>query len=207
MSERWRNVSIKKCLGTILLAIIACAVAVIPFTFGGSDGLVFTFKKLQYVGDGSIKIAGEGSILTILNLIPKIPSSITDLVGDIYNYSTLVYFGILALDIVFSLLLIVTRFNFLRKIFRIFSIIFTIAFILIVILNLLYIAGIIYVLTEDFKNIGKNFVTAFKSTGFTTALGFVFFGIILARKQLRFFKKPAWANKKKYNAYIVYTQK
>ncbi len=194
MKERWRNVSTKACVLTIIFSIVAIAVAVIPFAFPEGGSLTFTFSLLPLIGSGEIGLVAGAHICSILGLIPQIPAEILSIIPDIYNYTLLVYFGILLADILFAVLLIITKFKALRIIFKIFSVIFSIAFLLIALVNLVYIAGIFYsIFVGGFENIGDKLLLALRTTGITTALGLTIFSFMLVKKQLKWFSKPAWA--------------
>lgn len=197
MNEKWRNVSIKECIGTILFAIFSCAVALIPFAFGNGE-LIFSYARMPLVGDGEIIKFGGVAIRNILDLIPQIPVYISENTEIIYYYTVLAYFAMLAADIVFALLLILFKSKILRIIFKFISVIFAFAYFIIAIINLAYIVGSFLSIINDTENIIENIITLITTYGITTALGFAIFGFALFKKQFKWFSKPAWSNKDKY---------
>lgn len=197
MNEKWRNVSVKECIGTILFAIFSCAIALIPFSFGDGE-LIFSYARMPFVGDGEIIKFGGAAILNILDLIPQIPAYIGENTEIIYYYTVSAYFIMLAADIVFALLLILFKSKILRIIFKFISVIFAFAYFIVAIVNLAYIVGSFLNVINDTENIVDNIITLITSYGITTALGFVIFGFVLFKKQFKWFSKPAWSNKDKY---------
>lgn len=185
MKESWKYVSILNCLKTILVCMIFCCVALIPFTFT-DQGIVLTYKLLPFVGDGSLSGTIIGTWLTqaTITMIPAL-ASISMVLDVIFTYCVYAYFGILAADVLFSLLLIVTRWRVLRFFFRLFSLIFSIASLVIALSFLAYI--VITVMTQ-IHVIG--IMPTLKETGILSALGFFICSIGIFRRQLKWFKKP-----------------
>lgn len=137
-SKRYqRNVSIKQCIITIVASLIALCVLFIPLSFNGGP---MAIKTMPIIGDGSYLelqkyIAGGFSSLANLG------DSGISLIGLLLNLSIYAYIGILLCDILFAILLIATKSVILRIIFKVFSIIFAILFVAIVMIQLLHIAG------------------------------------------------------------------
>ena len=139
-SKRYqKNVSIKQCIITIIASLIALCVLFIPLSFNGGP---MAFKTMPIIGDGSYLelqkyIAGGFSALANLD------ESAINVVAMLLNYSIYAYIGILVLDIVFAVFLIITKSVIARIIFKVFSIIFAIAFVAISAIQLLHIGGYI----------------------------------------------------------------
>ncbi|MBQ3116547.1 MAG: hypothetical protein IJC07_05920 [Clostridia bacterium] len=139
-SKRYqRNVSIKQCIITIVASLIALCVLFIPLSFNGGP---MAIKTMPIFGDGSYLelqkyIAGGFGALANFN------DSAVSTVGTILNLSIYAYIGILLCDILFAIILIATKSVIARIIFKVFSIIFAVAFVGIVMIQLLHILGYI----------------------------------------------------------------
>jgi hypothetical protein len=198
MKERWRNVSTRDCLGTIIFSVIALLiVVVVPFSF--SDSITLTYKTMPFVGDGTFITFGTEALEGVFSLIPN-ASEYASLAEPLFTYATYAFFLILGADVIFALLLIITRFKFLRIIFRIISIILSLATLILGFVFLAYVVGsfIPLIMGGNVQDIANDIILIVKTQGITTALVISILSFILVRKQLKWFRKPAWANKKKY---------
>lgn len=185
MNRNWKNISVPECLGIIICSLICCLVAVIPLSL---DPMTLSFKEFPL-------IASEGTgILSIIESInevglPRLSPMLEDYLeqfGTLYKLAIEGYFFILILNIVASILLILTQSKGLRIVFRFFSAFFGIIIILIAVLFAVYIVSIFMA----YKELGLTFNDVIFSCGGLFALGMVVFGIILGAKQLRWFKAP-----------------
>lgn len=187
MRKYVKNVNVKSCFNVIVVCLLAALPALVPFIFG-SGVLVFYYETLPYVGDASIveaTVIPFGAVLSLLPINnPNLASVIMQVVAYICSYHSLVYFGILALNLVLALILVITRWSFIRVIARILSIIMGIAMILLTIVNLIYVIG--YVLLA-INGIGIQFLL--NSFGVLPIFFCLDFCIILTVKQFRWFKK------------------
>jgi len=186
--DKWKYVSVGKCIGAIIWSIIGLATIFIPFII--DSGLTLTYTKLPILGDSSIftniesAVAGFGTTLGL-------SSSILNIVYTIMCYSIYAFLGILAITIVFGLLLAIIRANALRVIFKVFSIFFGIILIFVGICFILFIFGTIMAFMQSagsgaLENIGD----AFLKTGLIYALVSAILSFILAGRQFKFFSKP-----------------
>lgn len=152
-----KNVNIKQCFGTILISLIMACIAFIPFYFGGSEGVVFSYTKLPIVGDPSDMTALEGwytlFVLDKLNLTSN--ENVVKVCEIFINYGFYAYFGILAANIVFSFMLILSRSTVLRSIFKIFAIVFGFAFIVFNLFMVVQVVGFVFYLIGVFSSGGS----------------------------------------------------
>lgn len=199
MRERWRNVSVKECFGTILFAIILFGIIlIVPFSFSES-GIVYTFQTMPFIGDGLFLMYGAEALTNFLGLIPE-ASVYAELAPMVFTYGVYAFFIILAADVVFALLLILTKFKLLRTLFRLISLISSLVMLVLGSMFILYITGFVasLIMAGNFENIVNDIILLVQTKGVTTALALSIASYILVRKQLKWFKKPAWANKRKY---------
>ena len=103
MSDKWKYVSVGKCVKTIITALIMLCVVFVPISFGTEAGTVFTYVKLPYIGDGSIATFFDQVIEYIVYVLPTLGEAQLNLIKTVFLYSFYGYFLILGADILFSL--------------------------------------------------------------------------------------------------------
>lgn len=188
MRKYIKNVNVKNCFNVIVIGLLAMFAALMPFIFG-TGTLIFYYETLPIFGDGEvIKAATVLPFARILSLV-KINESMYEMISNILlylsAYHSLVYFGIILLDIVFAILLILTRWVWLRWLFRLFSIIFGILMISLTLVYVLYIVGYVLIMLDGtFK-----FNYLFNSFGLVPIIYCLVFAVILIPKQFKWFKK------------------
>lgn len=181
MSKRWKNVSIAECFGIIFTSIICLAIAFIPFIL---DPMTFSFNALPIIGDGTLTDAMyEFSDVGLPTLIPAMEDYI-DYVDYAYYYLIIGYFGILVLNIINSLVLILTSSKFWRKLSRAISILSGIILLFTIIASLLYLVAL-FSSFEVFV-----FMDFIDGTGALFMLGLLIFSIFLSSRQFGWFKNP-----------------
>lgn len=182
MSKKWKYVSIPQCFLIMFVSIICLATFVIPFSI---DPLLLSYDKFFAKENNLINTI----VVTAEEGIPQVIGA-TEQYKKImeYGYTYLIYgyIGIIGVNFVFAFLLILTRANFLRKIFRLFSIIFGLALIISAIAFVLYLVGVY----GYYSIYGCGFVQLIGDTGALFALGMVIFSIILSTKQFHWFTAP-----------------
>lgn len=185
MKESWKYVSFFNCFKIIITCLVFACVSFIPFYFT-DQGIVLTYKLLPFVGDGSLTGTIIGTWLTeaTINMIPAI-ASLKAILDIVFSFCVYAYFAILAGNVVFALLLIITRSRILRFIIRIFSLIFAIASIIIA---LSFLAYIVITISTQIHAIG--IMPTLKQTGLLSALGFFIFSVGLTARQFKWFRKP-----------------
>ncbi len=183
MSKTIPNVSVKSCFGTIIVSLIAICVLLLPATFG-SVGMRLSFQFMPLIGDGSItennQLVAQGfSALSGLD---------TSLVAMILDYTTLAYMGILGVNIVFALLLAITRATTLRVFFKFYSILAGFAMLAIFLSSLIYIAGFAGLFIHAIMPF-SDIMTALETSAILYALGRAILSAFLIKKQFIWFGK------------------
>ncbi|MBQ8427005.1 MAG: hypothetical protein IJX16_04510 [Clostridia bacterium] len=179
-----KNVSVKQCFKTIFLSLIALCVAFIPITFG-NVGINMTYQALPIISDGSIAeiqvVAAEGFSLLV-------GSDVSAIIANALNIGTIAYFGILVANIVFSLLLIFTRSQILRIIFKVYTIIAGFAMICILLLSIVHIVGVSGFIIKGVVPI-EEIMSFLETSAILTMLGMAIMSGVNIGKQFRWFER------------------
>ena len=186
MSDKWKYVSVGKCFKTILTALIMACVVFVPISFLTEAGTVFTYTKLPYVGDGSITVLFENEARYLSLVLPGLNESQFGLVTTVLQYAFYTYFIILAVDIFFSLVLILFRSKVLRKLFELFSALFGLLMIVIALSLLAYVGLNALAVLKGETGLNDIVFTG----GVPLMLAMFILSIILIFKQFTFFKRP-----------------
>ena len=186
MNDKWKYVSVGKCVGAIIWSIIGLATIFIPFSL--SSGTVLTLKYMPIFGDGSIFIAFN-SAYSGLGTNLSLPNALVSFLTNVSQVVVYAFLIIMLVTILFGLILAITRVNVLRIIFKVFSIFFGIALIFIGLCYVLYIPGAIMSYMQIDPSLA-NLSKAFLDTGVIYALGTAIFSFVIASKQFKFFSKP-----------------
>lgn len=188
-----KNVNLKQCVGTIIFALVSLCVLFIPFTFGAA-GINCSYKA--FISDESgvnlITVASANALEGFLSVAKITEQSTIEIISQILYYGERAYFVILAADILFALLLIFTRSQILRLIFKIISILFGFAMLAVFASNIIYIAGIAggFICSTDLMDMGMEAVMSILETsGILFALGTMLFSAFLVKKQFKWFAK------------------
>ena len=184
MKQKWKIVSVKECIGIIFLSLIfLISVSVIPCTVNNEQSVFIL--GLPLLTDKGVAISiyeGITAFAVLLILNPEI----SKLVYNIIVYAPTVYTVILIADILFSLLLAILRAKPLRIIFRIFSMVFGVAFIYVFLSSLLSMIGIIIAAAS-----GEGALTAsFVLSGFISIALITIFSFFMILKQFKWFRRP-----------------
>lgn len=180
-----KNVSVGQCIRTILFSIFAFCVALIPATFGNT-GINITLNTLPIIGDGSISNAQLGSATGFAALLNM--DSLLDTISSLLNLSVIAYFGILAANVLFSLFLAITRFQVLRVIFKIYSILAGFAMIFILLMSLVHLMGFFGLIIQGIIPI-ETVMTAIETSAILTAIGLAIFSGLLIGRQFKWFAR------------------
>ncbi len=176
------------CFKIIFYCLIVACTLFVPIVL---DPLKFAFQGVPLISDGHIAklqvdfALGFSSLIGLENVLAQ-PLSM------IMEYCTLVFYGILALDIFFSLVLCVLPYNGVRIVFRIFSIIFGIAMLLLAFLYLSSFVGFfgyLFMQAGDMNGLVNNLGTQFLSSGILFFIACTVFAFTLIKRQFKWFAK------------------
>lgn len=182
MRNSSRRVWIGQCVRIIIFCLIVFCTVLIPFSLNGE--MVMAYAKLPLIGNSEIITHATNSALGLKSLI-GIPSESMDIINFIYQSYVYFFYGILLADIIFAILLIITRLNGLRIAFKIISIIFAFIMLAITLANVGYILGLIYyaILNLGFEEV----LPTILGSGIIYALGLAIFSGILIKRQFAWF--------------------
>lgn len=180
--RRQKNVSTKQCIVTIIGSLIALLVLLVPVDF---VNMKFAFASLPFIGDGSMFVV-QNEIANGLGYLAPLSSEICALVGMVLNYATYAYVGILALNILFSLILIITRSVIARSFFKVLSIIFGILMIAIAVSQVAFIGGFIGLTIASFTTPG---VVTPADNGILFVIAVLCVSIVMVKRQFNWFSK------------------
>lgn len=186
MNDKWKHVVVGDCFKILIFALVMLCIVFVPFSFATEDGLVFTFKKLPIVGDGSVKNVFQTEMGYIANVLPSLNEGQLDLFQTIFTYAFYAYFVILVLDFLFAFVLMIFRVRVMRIIFCVFSKIFAILMIIIALCSLIFIGVNVYAAIKGLIEFNYMVYTS----GITTMIVMLILSIIICVKQFSFFSKP-----------------
>lgn len=179
-----KNVSVKQCVSTIIISLIALCVIFIPITFG-NIGIKLTYKSLPLVGDGTLQLI-QADIAMGFSLL--INQDISSLVSTALNIGTIAFFVILLANILFSLILIITRSQICRIIFKTYTILAGFVMICILLLSLIHIGGIIGLIVKGEVEL-EAIMTLLEKSAILTMLGMAIMSGVLISKQFKWFTR------------------
>lgn len=177
MQEEYiETVSIGSCFATILFSAIALCVLLIPISG------VAAYTLMPIIGDGNIAYFNEIMLWAFVDFT-KISENITQYISLALEYTPYAYMFIPAADIVFAMLLILTRAEFLRKLFRFLSVLFGLVMTIVMLAQLVILIGLIGQLASDLSGITE---FDFKIMIFPFAM--LIGSSIMSRKQFKWFR-------------------
>jgi hypothetical protein len=182
-----KNVNLKQCFFIIIGAILGAILFLAPATFGNS--FTFLYEYVPFIS--SVKefdLTSATLMMQGFSALIKLDESIITYLLMAYSYAPFVYVGILAADILFALLLLITRSQILRVIFKILSILFALVMFVVALLYLVYIVGFAGLIIHAIIKV-EELMTALDTSGILVALAFVVFGFIYTGKQLKWFAR------------------
>lgn len=177
------------CFKIIFYCLIVACTLFVPIVL--DPQLIFGFQGAPLIGDGSIvklQIAFAHGFSSLIGLEGVLAQPLS----MIMEYCTLVFYGILALDIFFSLVLCALPFNGVRIVFRIFSIIFGICMFALAFLYLssfIGFFGYVFMVSGDINGVLNNLGTQFLSSGLLFFLACTVFAFTLIKRQFKWFAK------------------
>ena len=150
MIDNQKNVDVKQCVKTLIFCVIAILLAMfIPFTYG--ENTTLSFRVLPVLNEKNIVsfyqteiLSGVISMLGASGVAAETVEVITSTAATVSNIVPYLFFGILLANVLFSLLLIITRFVTVRIIAKTLSVLFGIIMLAIFIVSLATLIGIGY---------------------------------------------------------------
>lgn len=189
MSNKWKYVSVGKCIFVMIISLIFIGSAFIPYSLAPYAGeTVYTYTKLPYVGDSSLLNYFDELVITVQDLL-KIDGYIFAVVSFLIKYSPYLLYATLCFNVAGAFLVAITRFNFLRFIFRVVSIFAAIYLIFaMIIFNFTAVVSVIHSLETitDISSIGA--IIFDNGIILYLALGLISFIMIFV--EFKAFKKP-----------------
>lgn len=184
-----------QCLMTLLIALIAAATLAIPFIIDDANGsITYSYQVMPFLKLSETPISLEfmanidNSLLALFNL--TLDEQLLNLIYNVSYYTIYAFYGIIAFDIVFALLTLLTQFSGIRVFARIISIIGGIAMIFIAIISLAHIIGLInyyIILSGTFQP--DLIMQIIKLSGVLLFIGMFIFSLVLIRNQFSWFAK------------------
>lgn len=178
-----KNVSIKQCVTTIIASVVALLVLLIPVDLVNGT---MALNTMPIIGDESFFVA-QLQMAYGFNFLAGLDIAICETIGMVLNYSLYGYIGILALDILFSLLLIATKSVIARRIFKFFTIIFGFVMLAIALCQLLHIGGFIGLTIGQMQP--ENNIVIPDMNGLIFSIAVFFVSIVMIKRQFNWFAR------------------
>jgi hypothetical protein len=182
-NKQIKNVNVAQCIKTIIISIIALCVVFVPITFGNA-GLNFTFSGLPLIGNGLLTKAQLGAA-NGFNLLTGLD---VNLVATILNITAIAYFVILILNILFAFILIISRSEICRLIFKIYTIIAGVLMIVVLFASIVHIVGFAGLIIQAVIPL-EEIMTAIETSAILTALAMSILSGITIGSQFKWFEK------------------
>lgn len=186
-----KNITVGQCVKMIVLCVILIAVSLfIPFSFmkDGAFELSFTFSKLPLIGNGEFVLTALQSLDGFGRFI-TMPETVTNILTYPMSYFIYVFYSILLIDLIFAIFLLIFKNNILRRIFRIFSIIFGILMIVIALCSVITILGFIGQMLS--VNFDMEVITKILTeNGLITFIALLSISCTMIKKQFTWFPAP-----------------
>jgi len=184
MSRGWKYVSKGSCINTLVWSIIIAAVVLfVPIEFG-SGGVLFTFKTLPLIGEDTFAIYAAAGVSGFDALLGGgiLPIEIL----YCYEYGFYFFFGIIGVNIIFSILLLITKSNGFRMFCKVLSVIFGIMMLVLMLAFLLIIVGDVYLLIGG----SFDFMEWLSGSGIVSVLVLFIASLLMAIHQFKWFSNP-----------------
>lgn len=171
-------------IGQIIFCIIAAATLLIPFTI---DPMEFSFNHIMPIAESDINVWQSEFYLPALYEVIGITDKVPQVINDIIPYAFVAFYGILAFDIVFALLMMIIRNEAMRVILRAISVL--LGFVMLAV-NLVMLASVAGVATYYLKYVADSGTPIFdflKNSGVFFFFGVMVFSLIGMVKQFSSF--------------------
>ena len=185
MANKDQKVWIGQCISTIIFSIICFLTVLIPYKISG--GVEYTLTFIPIIGNNTIT---SNQLSLTANFLDGIRLS-SNIFSFIFSNNVLIFYSVLVFNVVFSLILIITRLNVLRIIAKIIAIISAITLIVITLSYIFIIVSIFYALFSGYYPISE-FFPSLLTSGVIYYFVTLFFIIALIRKEFTTFSKRTW---------------
>lgn len=176
MEENRKEISIASCFATIIFSAIALCTLMIPL-----DGAPI-YEIMPLVGDGTIEYFNQLMIANFADLV-SLSSQLYEYLSIALKYGMYAYMIIPAANIVFALVLMITRFEFFRSLFKFISVFCGIAFMLLMLIQLAIVIGIFSRIIPEIAHLsGDDFKLLIIPVIFLSVSS------IMSRKQFKWFR-------------------
>ena len=170
-------------IGQLILCLLAAATLCIPYVL--EPQMEFTFNRIMPIGNSAVSADQGIYLMAILEQI-GVASSIPEGIFKILPYTIYAFYGIIAFDLVFTLLMMILRNELIRQILRALSILLGLALIALFLINLLTVAGFFAnYLSGGFG--GSEIFDCIKNNGLLFFTGLTVFSFICMIKQFSSF--------------------
>ena len=175
--KRRKPMSMFKCFGIIITSLIALCILLIPVNGQAA------FLSMPVVGDGSIVLFNEEMLLSFTSLV-GLGEELFDILSIVLEYGSTVYMLAPIAASGMAVIMLIIRFEFLRKIFRLTCVILGIAMMINMLAQLVVVIGVFGMIIESIKG-------GASSVGFASVLLpllMFFASSFLSKKLLKWFK-------------------
>ena len=176
----------------VIFSIIMLLTVLIPVVFGTDKPLTLVYQALPIIGTGEIvemQVASIGGFFSLFGL----QGQFANILNIIVSYTTHAFYFIILADILFSLILIIVPNMVCRKIFRCFSVLFSIIMLVSALSYLMCIVGFVGNILSldtggDITSVLSMLGPAFMSSGLIFYIFASIFSFTLMSKHFRWFK-------------------
>lgn len=170
-------------IGQIIFCIIAAATLLIPFTI---DPMEFSFNHIMPIAESDINV-WQNAYINILFDTVGIADKIPQVIYDIIPYGLAAFYGILAFDIVFALLMMIIRNEVMRVLLRAISVLLGFAMLAVNLVMLASVAGVATYYLKYVADSGTPIFDFLKNSGVFFFFGVMVFSLIGMVKQFSSF--------------------
>ena len=182
MNDKWKYVSLAKCIGVIVWSLIGFCMFFIPFSF---DNSILSISASPLFGDGTLLKSMDNASIGFANSFGT--STGLSVVLKIAAYCYLI---IPIVSIIMGTVLAICRNKIVRIIFNVFGIIFGILLIYTAICMILYVVSIIMYCLQIDSSALQNLGSVVVNNGIIFAILATVFSFIMGRKQFTWYANP-----------------
>nr|MBO4518314.1 hypothetical protein [Clostridia bacterium] len=170
-------------IGQIIFCIIAAATLCIPFII---DPMEFSYDHILPIAESDINFWQDGYIHVLFETV-GIADKIPQVIYDIIPYAFVAFYGILAFDIVFALLMMIIRNEVMRVLVRTISVLLGFVMLAVNVVMLATVAGVFANYFKYVSDTGTPIFDYLKNSGVIFFAGVMIFSLIAMVKQFSSF--------------------